>query len=136
MDARLPGSLLPGQVHWIQARKALEDHDGTTMATLIGVGKSSVTIRLPDGLIKTLEVPLAPELAAALDRALPVDNGYGVLVSERWSVLGVPVGKDGPPPHRVEVLTGVTRLVDGAAVEALSADDSHSILLFGIRASK
>jgi hypothetical protein len=136
MNEATTGGLLPGQVHWIQARKALEDQEGTRTATLIKVGDSTVTVRFADGHIKDFDLPRAPEVAAALERALPVDEGYGVLVSERWRVLGVPVGRTGPPPRRVEVLTGVAKLVDGAAVEAFSAGDSHSILLFAIRASQ
>ena len=101
-----PIGLKPGQIHWIRARKALEDREGTVIAVLTEVGDKSVTVRFRDGREQTYTAIKAEGIAEAIVRARPVDGGHVVLISEEFLVLCVPVGKDGPHPRNLPSCRG------------------------------
>ena len=98
------------------------------------VADGEIEVELDDGTHRRYRCRFADEVSRVADE-LPVAHTAGrvtVMVAERWSLLAVPVGEPGgPPPTRLDLVTNVARLEDGAAVE-VPARSGGGVRLFSI----
>lgn len=122
-------------VHHIQARKAFEPGSGAYPAQIVEHNDATVVVeRLLDRTAVTLAVARPIDFAATLDRddLARLDSSPLALVHEGLGVLGVATGPAAAPP-RIALLSTISRLEDGYAVEIPAADDTQpSWQLFGV----
>lgn len=126
----------PGGVHWIHARKGMEDRASWRVASLTAIGDESIDIAFA-GEERTSRFRClgAAVVKDTLALGTPLGEAYPtVIIVERWSMMIVPLGKDErPPPSQIGFFTGAVSLEDGAATRALTVDPSYGLRLFSIR---
>jgi hypothetical protein len=132
-DTQEPRYQAGWDVHWIQARKAMEDRDAWQVGKLVHIGTDTIDVEV-EGIVKRYICHRAPGISAAIAAGEPLGGDQPtVTVIERWSVLLLPLGPKGtPPPSRIGFLTGVARLEGGAAVEVLSPGSGYQLKLYNI----
>jgi hypothetical protein len=127
----------PGfNIHFIQARKAMEDRDNWLSGKLIHIGEDSLDIEVK-GEVRRYGCQHASDVRDAIANGEPLGNPPSVMVSERWHVLFVPIGAKGiPPPTVISFHLGVSRIENGSITEALTPGDGYSLPMFSIRRVK
>jgi hypothetical protein len=124
----------PGfNIHWIQARKAMEDRDNWLSGKLIHIGGDSLDIEV-NGEVRRYGCQHASDVREAIANGDPLGSPPSVMVSERWHVIFLPIGAKGmPPPTVIRFHLGVSHIENGSVTEALTPGGGYSLRMFSVR---
>lgn len=134
--AEPPDVQAPGDVHWIKARKAMEDRASWRVVSLVVIDDESIEVAFDGEDTGSRFICLrAALLKSTLAEGTPLGDACPtVIIVERWSTMIVPLGENGrPPPNELGFFTGAASLEDGSATRVLTVDSKYELRLFSIR---
>jgi hypothetical protein len=116
-------SFAPGEnVHWIQAKRAAQDLDSWRDGWVVAISARRVTVAFRDGTRRRYRSRTGALTTAMANGMVPgVGEACRAGVAERWRLMAVSASSSPRSGF-------VTRLEDGAAVEAVDVD-SPTVLL-------